>query len=84
MVARLVRRFPAFTFYMIIPSLLIVLVNVGVGGGAAVPVVASGVLAAGRRLGARPDRRHPEPGRGVYAAAVVAWLLIVPVPYGVA
>ncbi|MGB1682378.1 MAG: hypothetical protein ACPHFO_08565, partial [Acidimicrobiales bacterium] len=51
--------FPAFTFYMIIPSLLIVIVNVGLGGGPLVPVVASGVVAA-IALGARDRLERPE------------------------
>jgi len=75
--------FPAFTFYMIIPSLLIVIVNVGLGGGPLVPVVASGVVAA-IALGARDRLERPEHVAAVYVVAALAWLLVVPVPYGVA
>ncbi len=76
--------FPAFTFYMIIPSLLIVIVNVGLGGGPIVPVLASAVVAAGA-LWVR-ERLDDEPGRAVqvYVLAALVWLLVVPIPYGVA
>ena len=72
--------FPAFTFYMVIPSLLVVMVEAGLG----LPVAVSAWLAAAalvwfgvRRLpaGARPPAA---------AAAVTAAVLVTPVPYGVA
>lgn len=72
--------FPAFTFYMVIPSLLVVMVEAGLG----LPVAVSAWLAAAasvwfgvRRLPARA--RLP-----VVAAAVTAAVLVTPVPYGVA
>ena len=76
--------FPAFTFYMIIPSLMIVIVNVGLGGGPFVPVVASGVVAA-IALAAR-SRFPDDTSKAVliYGLAGLGWLLVVPVPYGMA
>ena len=51
--------FPAFTFYMVIPSLLVVMVNVGLGGPFWVPAVAAGALGTllvlvRNRIGATP------------------------------
>ncbi|HEX5365890.1 MAG TPA: hypothetical protein VFW63_04410, partial [Acidimicrobiales bacterium] len=72
--------FPAYQFYMVVPSLLIVALDVGLEGGAAlVPAavaVAAGVVAA-RRWHRRPVR---------VAALVVAAgsLALVGLPYGVA
>ncbi|MEM8708851.1 MAG: hypothetical protein AAGE98_20475, partial [Actinomycetota bacterium] len=76
--------FPAFTFYMIIPSLLIVIVNVGLGGPFWVPILASGLL--GLVAVTLRDRFGDTPGRTatIYGLAVLGWILIVPVPYGVA
>ena len=55
MVARPVRRVPAFTFYMVIPSLVIVMVNVGLGGLFWVPV---SQLAPSTSRVLQPHRHH--------------------------
>ncbi len=74
--------FPAFTFYMVIPSLLIVFVNVGLVWWLAIP--ASIVLAAAS-LWARP-RYGTSPARiaTIYGTAFFLWVLVVPIEYGVA
>ncbi len=74
--------FPAFTFYMVLPSLLIVIVNVGLSG--PLPVIASVVIAASA-MRARTKWGHT-PGRvvAVYSVAGLAWMLSVPVSYGIA
>jgi len=76
--------FPAFTFYMIIPSLLVVIVNVGLAGGPVVSVGLAGCLALGAvtlrsRWGTTTERAC-----AVYGIAFLLWLLIVPIPYGAA
>lgn len=72
--------FPAFTFYMVIPSLLVVMVEAGLGLPVSVLVylaAAASVWFGVRRLSA--GARLP-----VVAAAVTAAVLVTPVPYGVA
>ncbi len=74
--------FPAFTFYMVLPSLAVVAVNVGLAG--PLPAVAAGAIGAvavrlRRRLGTDPGRRA-----ALAVATVVALVLVVPVPYGIA
>ncbi|MEO0493104.1 MAG: hypothetical protein AAF081_06785 [Actinomycetota bacterium] len=76
--------FPAFTFYMVVPSLLIVMVNVGLGGPFWVPIIASGVLGlvavlVRDRIGTTPTR-----AAAVYGVAALGFVLIVPVSYGAA
>ena len=76
--------FPAFTFYMVIPSLLIVMVNVGLGGPFWVPVLAAGALGtslvlARNRIGTTPARDAT-----LVAVAAVGFIVIVPVDYGAA
>jgi hypothetical protein len=74
--------FPAFTFYMIIPSLLIVFVNVGLVWWLAIPasiVLASAALWARPRYGTSPARIA-----AIYGTAFFFWVLVVPVEYGVA
>jgi hypothetical protein len=72
--------FPAFHFYMVVPALLIVAVNSGWQGWAAlVPaVVAAGVALAGLLTWSRWRRR------ALYAVAIAVAVLGVGVPYGVA
>lgn len=74
--------FPAFTFYMIIPSLLIVFVNVGLIWWLAIP---ASILLATVALWARP-RFGTSPARigAIYGTAFFLWVLVVPVEYGVA
>ena len=76
--------FPAFTFYMIIPSLLIVIVNVGLGGGPIVPIVASGVVAALALWARTRFAESPTRVAQIYGLGALAWLLVVPIPYGIA
>ena len=76
--------FPAFTFYMIIPSLLIVIVNVGVGGEPIVSVLVAGLLAFGATTAHRRWGTTIERSIAVYGSAFALWLLLVPIPYGVA
>lgn len=76
--------FPAFTFYMVIPSLLVVMVNVGLGGPFWVPAVAAGALGTllvlvRNRIGATPARDAT-----LVAVATIGFVLIVPVDYGAA
>ena len=76
--------FPAFTFYMVIPSLLVVMVNVGLGGPFWVPAVAAGALGTSlvlvrNRIGATPARDAT-----LVAVATIGFVLIVPVDYGAA
>ncbi|MEM9468197.1 MAG: hypothetical protein AAGA90_22700 [Actinomycetota bacterium] len=76
--------FPAFTFYMIVPSLMIVIVNVGVGGGPVVPVLASGVVALIAISARSRFADTPAKAAQIYGLGALAWLLVVPVPYGMA
>ncbi|MEM9201899.1 MAG: hypothetical protein AAGC53_09570 [Actinomycetota bacterium] len=76
--------FPAFTFYMIIPSLLIVILNVGVAGGPFVAAGVAGAIAAAAiwarsRLGATTSRVAI-----VYCVATLGVLLVLPISYGAA
>jgi len=76
--------FPAFTFYMVVPSLLIVMVNVGLGGPSWVPIIAVGALAViaalvRNRLGTTPARNA-----ALFGVVAVGFVLIVPVEYGAA
>ncbi len=73
--------FPAYQFYMVVPSLLIVALDVGIFGGwtMVVPLVAAGALA-WRAWRARPGWRR----WGTVAAAVVVGVLGVELPYGTA
>jgi len=74
--------FPAFTFYMVLPSLLIVIINVGLSG--PLPVLASIAIAGGairaRTLWGSSTNRVV----GIYAVAGFFWLLSVPISYGIA
>lgn len=82
--------FPAFTFYMVIPSLLVVMVETGVG----LPVAVIAGLAAvamaglGMRRPSGPSGRFRELVRWARlpagAAAGAAVVLVISVPYGVA
>jgi len=74
--------FPAFTFYMVLPSLLIVIVNVGLAG--PLPILASLVIAAGA-IRAR-SIWGTTPGRvaAVFGVAGFFWILSVPISYGIA
>jgi len=74
--------FPAFTFYMVLPSLLIVIINVGLTG--PLPVLASLVIAAAA-IRAR-SVWGTSPGRiaAVYGVAGFFWILSIPISYGIA
>lgn len=76
--------FPAFTFYMIIPSLLIVVVNVGLGGGPLVVVPAAGFLALAAVTVRNAWADTTPKTIAVYGTTFLLWLLILPVPYGIA
>jgi hypothetical protein len=72
--------FPAYQFYMVLPSLLIVLLNWGLHGGAAFVPAVAGILALGAAATFWSQRRRRN---AALAAAVVAFAL-VGLPYGVA
>ncbi len=74
--------FPAFSFYMVIPSLIIVIINIGLPAIWAVPTVVAipVVLAVGLRR-FRPPRAVTA---WICAIAAVVCLLVVPVDYGIA
>ena len=83
--------FPAFTFYMVIPSLLVVMVEAGPALPVTVIVCSAAVAMAWlgmRRLSAGPFGQLRELARWVrllaVAAAGAAVVLVTPVPYGVA
>jgi hypothetical protein len=72
--------FPAYQFYMVVPSLLIVALDVGLlaGWAALLPLALAGVLVVGAV-------RLPGPARwGATAGAVVALVLGIDLPYGTA
>ncbi|MEY2432331.1 MAG: hypothetical protein QOC92_2056 [Acidimicrobiaceae bacterium] len=73
--------FPAYQFYMVLPALMIVILNAGLHGWAALlPLaVAMGVVAKARQYPARSTRR-----RALITAAIVVAVLLVGFPYGVA
>lgn len=72
--------FPAFTFYMVIPSLLVVMVEAGLG----LPVAVLAYLAAAAAVWFGVLRLSAGARLPVVAAAVTAAVLVTPVPYGVA
>jgi len=74
--------FPAFTFYMILPSLLIVIINVGLTG--PLPVLASVAIAAAAIRARSAWGTSPNRIAGIYAVAGFFWLLSVPISYGIA
>ena len=76
--------FRAFTFYMVIPSLLIVMVNVGLGGPFWVPVVAAGALGTSLVLVRNRIVTTPARDAALVAVAAVGFVVIVPVDYGAA
>lgn len=83
--------FPAFTFYMVIPSLLVVMVEAGPALPVTVIVCSAAVAMAWlgmRRLSSGPSGRLRELARWArllaLAAAGTAVVLVTPVPYGVA
>ena len=72
--------FPAFTFYMVIPSLFIVILNVGLAGPLA--IAASGLIAA-VSLGVRSRYAHSRTRIvALYSVAGLLWLLVIPINYG--
>ncbi|MDG1367303.1 MAG: hypothetical protein P8P85_09620, partial [Acidimicrobiales bacterium] len=76
--------FPAFTFYMVVPSLLIVLVNVGLGGGPLIVVPAAGLLAL---AAVRVRTRWADTTQrvlAVYGTTFLLWVLLLPMQYGIA
>ncbi|MGQ0434431.1 MAG: 6-pyruvoyl-tetrahydropterin synthase-related protein [Microthrixaceae bacterium] len=73
--------FPAYQFYMVVPSLLIVVLDVGLFGGwtMIIPLLASGaILLRARRV------TEGWPRRGLIAVACVVGLFGVELPYGTA
>ncbi len=72
--------FPAYQFYMVLPSLLIVLLNAGVHGWAAALPAALGVGCVALAVARWRDRRV----RTVALVAAVVALALVGLPYGVA
>ena len=73
--------FPAFQFYMVLPSLLIVLLNVGLHPLPAALIVGAMAIAVHRAY--REPRIYPY-RRMVLTAAVLVTVLVVGMPYGVA
>ena len=72
--------FPAYQFYMVVPSLLIVVLNAGVHGWAGLVPAAAGLASAGVAVARWHDRRV----RRLALAGAVAGLALVGLPYGVA
>jgi hypothetical protein len=72
--------FPAFQFYMVVPSLLIVIVNAGFHGAAALLPAGVALVATGCAIAWWGDRRRRRLALGVAVAALV----LVGLPYGVA
>jgi hypothetical protein len=73
--------FPAFQFYMVLPSLLIVLLNIGLDPIPAALMVGAMAIAVHRAY--REPRLYPY-RRWVITAACLVTLLVVGMPYGVA
>ena len=73
--------FPAFQFYMVLPSLLIVLLNVGLDPLPAAAMIAAMAIAVHR--GYREERLYPHRRTILYVACFVS-VLVVGMPYGVA
>jgi hypothetical protein len=76
--------FPAFTFYMVIPSLLIVILNVGLAGGPSVFVPAAGLLAYAAVSARERWADTTEKVAWIYLTTLLIWLLLLPVQYGIA
>lgn len=76
--------FPAFQYYMILPSLAVVLLNVGLPAWQAVLVIAVGVLAAAAAQLGRPWPQLRRWRGLVFAVAGVAAVCSIGMPYGVA
>jgi len=74
--------FPAFTFYMVLPSLLVVIINVGLSG--PLPVLASIAIAGGAIRARTVWGTTANRVAGIYAVAGFFWLLSVPISYGIA
>jgi len=72
--------FPAYQFYMVLPSLLIVLLNAGLHGTAAIVPAVAGILALGAAATYWGQRRR----RNVALAVAVLAFALVGLPYGVA
>jgi hypothetical protein len=72
--------FPAYQFYMVVPSLMIVALNVGVHGWLGLVPAGVGVACLGFALARRHDRRVA----GLALAGAVAAFALVGLPYGVA
>src|SRR5688500_271051 len=74
--------FPAFQFYMVVPALMIVLLNAGLHGWAALVPLAAATSLAGWSLVRFPPRSSWR--RALVAAAIVLAVAGVGLPYGVA
>lgn len=71
--------FPAYHFYMVVPSLAIIALNAGVTPWLGVPAAAALLFGAHRLASARPAHRAL-----IWSVAAVAAVLVVALPYGVA
>jgi hypothetical protein len=72
--------FPAYQFYMVVPSLLIVVLNAGLHGTAALVPAVAGIFALGAAATFWSQRRR----RNLSLAAAVVAFSLVGLPYGVA
>ncbi len=72
--------FPAYQFYMVVPSLLIVLLNAGLHGAAAIIPAVGGIVALGTAAAFWSQRRV----RNLALAGAVVAFALVGLPYGVA
>jgi hypothetical protein len=72
--------FPAYQFYMVLPSLMIVLLNAGLHGTAAIVPAVAGIAALGAAATFWAQRRR----RNLALAGAVAAFSLVGLPYGVA
>ncbi len=72
--------FPAYQFYMVVPSLLIVLLNAGLHGAAAIIPAVAGIVGLGTAATFWSQRRV----RNLALAAAVVAFALVGLPYGVA
>ncbi|MEZ5341735.1 MAG: hypothetical protein R2706_09840 [Acidimicrobiales bacterium] len=70
--------FPAYHFYMVVPSLLIILVNAGLS-----PVVGGIAAIVALGLGLRLAKRLPQSAALIIVASVLLAVGLYPVPYGI-
>lgn len=70
--------FPAYQFYMVVPSLAIIALNAGITPFLGVPLGIAFAALGGRLAGQRPGARVP-----IIASTIAAIVLVVPLPYGI-